>query len=375
MLRGCILALILYAALAVGYFFWLDTVFDPPESYIGAAIVGLIVFFSLGAILGSRRAYKDWSLVAAAQRGDAPRDGRLVAAVGEIHPVGEPLVAPFSGLPCILCEYDLSRHTRSVQSSDQQNTGSDFTGFLMVPSVVRSKQGEIRVLGFPIVEGISEVACSSYECARRALDFLTTREFECRTGVKIVSVLGVFEDVWSDEDGHVEKNIRLGTVSLPDLFPPELEAEIDRRVAAGEAAPTVAEQFEDEEEDEEDDETDFEDEDDGELGGSYSGPAIPRMTEKRVPVGADVCVIGTYDELRKGLVPRARGRDANRLFRGTADKLVAEFRGKVVSFLVGGLVALVVVHAATYGLMLAYQANQANQQGQLVVEPARSEFK
>jgi hypothetical protein len=106
----------------------------------------------------------------------------------------------------------------------------------------------------------------------------------------------------------------------------------------------------------EDDEFEFEDEDDfnseGEVG--HSSPDIPRMTEKRVGIGVEVCAIGIYNEMRRGLLPAARGRQPNRLFRGSANQLVKIFRGKVVSHLVGGLVFLVLAHLAALGVMQVY---------------------
>ncbi|MCI0362006.1 MAG: ankyrin repeat domain-containing protein [Planctomycetaceae bacterium] len=410
MLRGCLLALLLYAALAFGYYFWLDTVFDRPGSIYGALGLGLVVFFCLGALMNSRRAFKDWSLLVRAERGMPPRDGKMCAVAGKIYPVGQPLTAPFSGEECVICEYDLSRHRRQVGTSGQENTGSDFAGFLMVPSVVRSQQAEVRILGFPIVEGFRETVASDYASARRAIDYLTTREFESRTGVKIVTVLGVFEDVWSDEDGLVEKNIRLGTVSLPDLFPPELEAAIDRETqaaaerAAGADAATPGEDdllnrederldriealdpsadeddeaaeddFEDDDEDEDDDdeddledEDDFEDEnedeneddlEDEELAGPSSAD-IPRMTEKRIDVAAQVCVVGVYNEMKRGLAPPGRGRHPNRLFCGSAAKVTKVFQSKFQSHLIGGLVFLAVAHLATLGVMQVYLHSDA----------------
>jgi Ankyrin repeats (3 copies) len=383
MLRGCLLALLLYAALAFGYFFWLNTVFDYPGNIYGALALGFVVLLCLGALMNARTAFKDWSLLASAERGQPPRDGKLCAVAGKIYPVGQPLIAPFSGEECVLCEYDMSRQRRHVGTTSQENTGSDFAGFLMVPSVVRSQQAEVRILGFPIVEGASEKVASNYASARRAIDYLTTHEFESRTGVKIVTVLGVFEDVWSDEDGLVEKNIRLGTVSLPDLFPPELEAAIDREMQLATeqgAGAQFAAQGEDDlldrederldriealdpSEDEEEDEDDFEDDDDfededGELSGA-SAAKIPRMTEKRIAVGTQVCAIGVYNEMKRGLAPPGRGRQPNRLFCGSAAKLTKVFQSKFRSHLAGGLVFLTIAHLATFGAMQVYLHSDA----------------
>jgi hypothetical protein len=358
MLRGCLFALFLWTGLSVAYWFWLDTVFEPPTSYWASALVGFIVLCCLGSIGAARRALRDWSLISANQRGLAPRDGRLVAVAGTIHPVGEPLIAPFSGIPCVICEYDLSRQRREAGSTGPENTGSDFTGFLMTPCEIRSPAGTIKLLGFPILEGFSDFVHNSHQAARRAIDFLTTREFENRTGLKMLTLLSVFGDVWSDEDGHVEKNIRIGTVSLPDLFPPELEAEIDRQIAAGVTEPDwTADDNEDDDELLHEHEDDPEDEEDWDDQTFASLPQVPQLTEKRVVVGHEVCAIGRYDERRGGLLPKPGSMTPNRLLFGTAQTLIKQSQASIGSMLIGGLIGLVIVHAATYGILQAYSGS------------------
>ena len=371
MLRGCLLSLLFWAGLSVGYWFWLNSVFEPPTSYWASALVGFIVMMCIGSLGAAWRAYRDWSLISASQRGVMPRDGQLVAVAGEIHPIGKPLIAPFSGLECVLCEYDLSRQRRDAGSAGRENTGSDFTGFLMTPCVIRSPVGDVKLLGYPVLEGFSDWTHNSYPAARRAIDFLTTREFENRTGLKMLTLLSVFGDVWSDEDGHVEKNIRIGTVSLPDLFPPELEAEIDRQIAEGVAEPDFAADDDVEDDDGEDDDVgDDEDDEDDELWGENPEddgkaeeeidvgtaglPQVPQMTEKRVVVGHDVCAIGRYDERRGGLLPKPGSSTPNRLVFATAETLIKKSQSAIGGLLIGGLVGLAVVHAATYGIMQAY---------------------
>jgi hypothetical protein len=354
------LSLLFYAALAVGYWFWLSTVFMPPTSYWGAALVAFIVLCSIGAIINAKNAWRDWSLVLAGQRGLPPSDGKLLAVCGEIHPVSKPLIAPFSGEECVICEYDLSRHRQLSNASNGETAGSDFAGFLMVPSIIRSKAGDVKLLGYPILDGFPDLSHNSCEAARRAIDYLTTREFEERTGLKMVTVLGVFDELWADEDGFVEKNIRLGKVTLPDLFPPELEAAIDAQLAAdaanAEADKGNPEPLTEESDDEDDDNEDLDDDmdwDDEEL--AARPPKVPKMSEKRVPCGQEVCVIGRYDAMRGGLVPARGSTTPNRMIRGNAQKIINRSRSSVSSHLIGGLIALVAVHAATYGVMQAYK--------------------
>ncbi|MCU0878888.1 MAG: ankyrin repeat domain-containing protein [Pirellulaceae bacterium] len=367
MLRGCLLALALYAVLAVGYFYWIDRVFEPPGSLIGAGVLALVVFLSIGALMNARNAWRDGSLLAGARMSLGPREGKLFAIAGKIYPIDQPLLAPFSGKESVIVEYDLSRHRRPTGTSDQENTGSDFAGFLMVPAVIRSESREIKLLGYPILEDFGDIPATSYAAARRAIDFLTTREFEDRTGLKMVTVLGVFGDVWSDEDGYVEKNLRLGSVPLTELFPPELEAEIDRQMGlSGEAGSSPLsgddEELEDEDlndedlddEELEDDEFDDEDDDTADEVATSARPEIPRMTEKRVAVGESVCAIGIYNELRGGLLPPRGSTQPNRLIRGTAEGLEKKSRAALKGNLFGGLFFLVMSHLVTFGIMQIY---------------------
>jgi len=373
MLRGCLAALVLLALFIGGYFLWLDTVFDRPGSFWGACGVGLVAFFGVGALQNAYRAFKDWKLVAAAQHGMPAKNGRLLAVTGTIHPLGEPLVAPFSGETCTIVEYDLTSHQRIENAKDPHSAGSDYAGFLMTPCAVQSPVGEVRLLGFPILEGFDDQLCAGYAAARNARDFLTTAQFEDRTGVRMLSLLSVFGDVWSDDDGHVEKNLRIGKTKLTEIFPDELDADLDRFTEWEERNPNQATTYREmynlaspaHDSESADNDADWEATPDEELAeeGLADPPAkrlygfklpVPRMKEKRVGVGETVCAIGIYDELRQGLCPPRGSTRPNRLLRGSAQEIETRCRSSLVSNLFGGLLTLVVVNAAVFGVMQLY---------------------
>src|SRR5690348_1264195 len=104
MLRSCLVLLAAYALLFAGYAWWLGTTLDPPGQYIGGGVLALFVGGCFGALYNARVAYREWSLVAGARAGLPLSDGRWSAAAGEIRPIGDPLLAPFSGQACVLCE-------------------------------------------------------------------------------------------------------------------------------------------------------------------------------------------------------------------------------------------------------------------------------
>jgi hypothetical protein len=353
MLRGCLFSLALYAALAVAYFFWFDAVFPPPGSYIGAGVVGFMTLCGLGALINARTAWKTMSLVSSAQSNSPLEDGRLTALTGMIQPLGKPLTAPFSGAECVICEYDLASAARVAASEDQSNAGSDFAGFLMTPCVIRSRQGDVRLLGFPVLEGFEEERCASYAAGRNAKQFLKATQFEDRAGLKIASVLSVFGEVWADEDGLVDKNLRLSKIDPQSLFPAESGAELNQLAKLEAEAPEEVDEV-----DEDDlDDSEFED---GDLPDANF--PLPRMAEKRVPPGEEVCAVGVYRANRRGLLPSPGSTQVNRLLRGSAAAIHDRSRGQLRRNLIGGIVFLAVLHAAIYGVMQLYLRSPEGQE-------------
>jgi len=372
MLRGCLGALALLALFIGGYYYWLDTVFERPESIYAACGVGFVAFLAFGALLNARKSFNDWRLVSTARHGMPAKNGRLVAVSGTIHPLGSPLLAPFSGAECTIVEYDLTSRKRIDGVKDPQTAGSDYAGFLMTPCAIRSPMGEVRLMGFPILEGFNDRECTGYGSARNARDFLTTAQFEDRTGVKMLTLLNVFGAVWSDDDGHVEKNLRIGKTKLTEIFPDKLDAELDRFTEWEQQNPGEAKSYRDLHGSEAfaetgyrskpsadgfdlEEEPDEEDDDEPEVDEAHGfTAAVPKMTEKRVEVGETVCAIGIYDEIRMGLCPPRGSTKPNRLLKGSADAIEARCRSSLVSNLIGGLVVLLLLNGGVFGAMQIY---------------------
>lgn len=346
MLRGCLLSLLLLAALVVGYAWWLGPLFPEANRWLLGGVVGLVVFFCIGALSNAWRAWGDWSLVSEARYGLPLNDGRMVAVSGVIRPIGEPLAAPFSHTECVVCEYDLAKPQAGGSSSENDNTGSDYAGFLMTPSKIEGRSGEVRLLGFPILEGFEDRNCLSAAAAANARRLLQNAAFEDRSGVKIVSALSVFGEIWSDDDGRVEKHLRLSKATADEIFPPDVDEEMQFWQST-DAALEAEEEGPDDEVDEEEDE----DYDDAQSSTGRVYGRMPKMTEKLVPVGTEVCVIGVYDQARGGLVRRPGSTTANRLLRGSADEVEKTLRGKLIANGLGGLIVLLVVHGAIFGAM------------------------
>ena len=362
MLRACLMMLALYAALFAGYYWWIGPQFDPPWVYVGVGVVALITCGCLGALINARMFYRDWSVLTAARQNSPWRDGQWTAVAGEIHPLLEPLTAPFSGEECVMCEYDVASQLRVANSSGHGNPGSDFAGFLMNPCVVRSASGDMRLLGFPNLNEFAERRCDSYAAAANAREYLRICKFEDYSGLKMVSVIGAIVDAWQDDDGLVRKNLRLGKAQPLDLFPQALQEDLNKLPASPPPAAEIPPEDEDEEDEDFDDDDFDEDDFDKEDGGPHLTERIPILKEKRVKVGEKVCAIGIYSQARGGLTPGGLGVDKFiKLMRGNLDTAIGKARGSVFSHLIGAFIGLVVVHAATYGVLMANRFHPAAQ--------------
>ncbi|GAA4431745.1 hypothetical protein [Bremerella cremea] len=334
MLKGCGLSLLILAALVGGYMFGFDQVFPRPEGLIFGGIAGLITFFCIGALSNAWQAHSDWSLISKAQFGLQLNGGSKVAVAGRLKAISEPITAPFSGKPCLICEYDLARG-RGPTTSKHENTGSDYAGFLMTPCKIETPFGEVRLLGYPMLEEISDNVLITSDAVQNARTFLATTQFEDRSGMKIVSVLSVFTELWSDDDGSVTKNMRLTTIPDDKLIPADAES----RLMSQAELETSDHNFDDDE-----------DEDDYEqlTGGERLGHELPRLVEKLVEPGTQVVVFGIYDEARRGLMPPKGSMYANRLRPGTPEKVEGQLRTKMLANAIGALIVLALLHGGVY---------------------------
>jgi hypothetical protein len=228
--------------------------------------------------------------------------------------------------------------------------------------------GELRLLGFPNLVGFGERTCYSDEAQQNARAFLLASDFENMSGLKMLSVFSAIKAAWSDDDGLVRKNVRLTSKTPQQLYPDVAaalgnesswptrtpEAELDAAVADAADDELDDEDLEDELEDDDeltDDELEAEDAAQGDQYG-LAGRLI--LKETRVKPGDAVCAFGIYSGDKRGLTPGGLGADHFiKLIRGKPEVIEAEARGRVWKNIVGGILALIVVHAGAYALLLA----------------------
>lgn len=151
--KTCAVWLVGWVALFGLYAWYLKPRFEWPGWLLGAGLGSVFAVVFLGSFSGLRHAAKDRSALARAEKGEAPRDGRLEAASGELFAEGTPLVAPFTRRECALYDYDVK-----PPAAGSRNAASEYAGLAMTPSVIRTPYGSVRLLGFPILDSFPKAS-------------------------------------------------------------------------------------------------------------------------------------------------------------------------------------------------------------------------
>lgn len=328
MKRGCLLALLLYGGLLAVYYRLLVATVDPPELWIASAVVALLSWLAIGAITNAWTALRERAQVNRARWGLPLKDGQRAAVTGTIQPVGEPLTAPFSWEPCVLYEYELTQQVQTRSNNRTQTSEMPaYTGVAMTPCAIQTAQGPVRLRGFPILDRFSKQYFNDDATLRRARDYLEHVEPQDATGLKILSALMRLKHLLTAADEEVRFDWRNTNDPVDQL----LRGRPQRRKSAA---------------------------------GSDDVDLVPGggLSETRVKVGQAVVAMGLYNAAEQAIVPSV-GRHGVmvQLIPGDADKIAAELGASMRRRLVGGSLALVVIHAAFFGVHHLYRTSPDTQ--------------
>jgi len=257
--RSCLLSLLLFASLFGAAFYYFHGRFFPPADWIGALVFAFFTSMGIGSI---RNAFHESGDAGLLQRADGPReDGERIAVTGPIQPIGEPLRAPLSGSPCVAYEYEMFHYGRTDGRTEKVK---DRTGLALTPSVIRTTHGDVKLLGFPMLENFR--ATSNPHWRENAAVYLENTNFE---EVQLTKVFSMVRELLTDDDGALRKDWKLSAAA--DVSGLELE-------------------------------------------------------EKILPAGEMVTVVGQYSAAKNGVVQNL-GQGGLRILRGDRDAAAAAFRG------------------------------------------------
>ncbi len=207
--KGCAIAFALFAVVFGGYYALLRGRVEFPADLVLALMgsIGLLILVSSlkQCVFGSG----DVGVLKRAEQGLSLEDGRKEAVWGPIEPLGAPLVAPFSGRPCVAYEYDAKKPDGVDSEGDRSPGGSAISGLALVPSVIRSGRGDVRLLGFSLLEKFASRDVSREPGAlERARGYADSASFSQMGLMKIGSLLSQMDDALTDDDGAVRKDFR-----------------------------------------------------------------------------------------------------------------------------------------------------------------------
>jgi hypothetical protein len=207
-MKGCLLWLLQLAGLVGLYYLAFRGRFSPPADLLGALAGGFFLLLAIGAFRNVLAARRNRARLDRALAGGPFEDGQPIAAVGPIVALGAPIPAPFSHQPCVVYSYDIS-HVQKGHGSSRDSDVKDVSGFALTPCIVQTPAGNVRILGFPTLEGFADVRLSEPEDLASAESYLRSAPFEEMGITKIAKVFSAVKDVLTDEDGYIRKDWRM----------------------------------------------------------------------------------------------------------------------------------------------------------------------
>uniref|UniRef100_A0A7C2K1G5 Ankyrin repeat domain-containing protein n=1 Tax=Schlesneria paludicola TaxID=360056 RepID=A0A7C2K1G5_9PLAN len=309
MKAGCYLTLALLTGLVLAEHHWLQRTADPPVLWIASLVLGGLSWLAVGAVWNALSSGGTLRALTLARDGALPRDGKLAAIQGTLHPVGRPMVAPLSGEPCVLYEYELYRNvTRREKNRTQTQKLVDFAGVGMAPCEVRAENQAIALYGFPDIDAFPDRALPPELHRSTAQQYVQQTEWEDCSGFNLFRGFGAMLGALTSTGEEIRRDWRMIAVK-------------DCAWLGGE-------------------------------GGSYG----PQLSEKRLAIGTPVIAVGVYDAASESLMTRT-GTTLKRLqlLRGELGELVQRTALSRRWSLVGGLLTLAVLHAVAYGVVTLYR--------------------
>lgn len=372
---GCFLSLLLFGAFVYGYYMWLGQTFDSSsrEVWIASFVVGLIATGGIGALMNSYYAWRDGSVLSDALVDLPRRDGKRTAVAGTLEPLGEPLIAPLSGKPCVLYEYDIYRNvTRSKKRGGTETSKSvDFAGLGKTECLIRSTSTKLRLIGFPDLDPIADEHFSDQADVERARQYVQFTPWDDASGL---GILQGAHGMWSALTGSEEslrKDWRMisvkecpwlgaapqqpaATAATAESYPDASVETSSAPAADDHETEQVDEDFDDEEHLDEDD-----DEDDLESTWQDGSGYHPHLSEKRIEPGQQVVAIGRYDEVRQGLV--SGGTQTIKIYLDDVQSVARKLASAKWSYLFGGILTLMLVNAGVWGAQQIYRRSDTAQ--------------
>jgi hypothetical protein len=303
MKKGCLLFVAQVVVLTGLYYLIFRGRFTPPADLWGALAGGFFLSLVIGAFRNAALARRNFALLDTALLVTPPADGERRVAVGPIRALGAPLVSPLGHAACVLYSYDISHDRPASRSNQRDRNVKDVSGFALTPCAIETPGGNIRLLGFPALEGFPDALQSGPKAFARAESHLLATSFE---RVDLLKAFTVVQDLLTDEDGYIRKDWLL---------------------------------------------TDE---------GFRLDPAVHKLKEQVVKDGETVCAIGHYSAQGGGLVPAfEKGGEGLKLMKGDVEEARKKLKAEVRRNVGTGLFLLVISQVLLFFFLNVREAGLA----------------
>jgi len=254
--------------------------------------------FGCGCIIKGFFQIFERPILQAALQGKPPKDGHRVALFGTIEPLMEPIHTPFGQKPCVGYKYFI-KHIKILGGSDTHSNSQHLiiaAGWALVPAKIVSETGVIRMGGFPLMEDFSEEEKEYDDQSRQDLDeSVSNISFE---------MAGYSKWFVRNIEGFTPESILLGeSLSKPNEDP---NTDIRKDIKFFKK-----------------------------LYSDYGSRQPDYTVETLIPIGAKVCVWGTYVAKEKVLIP-GRWRSI-RIINGERSKVLESMRMNYWAWFVVGM--------------------------------------
>lgn len=301
---GCLINLVLYAAMAWGYYAWWTPVVDPPHVGIIAVVASGFSYLGLMILYNAWLSTRDSRALVEAQNASPLQHGRWSAAAGTLSSRGKTLTSPWTGRDCVMLEYEISHDSPTDEKGENVAKIVDFLGLAMSECEIKTENGPVRLSGAPNLDAIPIRNCRELEHLQRAREFVRATDWLDCTGSNLIGQTGTD---WT---------------SLTDV---EDSFRFDWRMTPLETCAWL------------DDE---------------SNETPPRLTEKCLAAGDQVVALGFYDEGFQALrSPIGQEASRIRLALGTAEQAAEQSRQSTRWRFIGGMLLLLLVNG---GLLLGH---------------------
>jgi hypothetical protein len=212
MKKTCLLFVVGLCLATVAYFLLIRRYLPeiPLIPSVGLAVLGGFSVLALfGAVSNFIQGLSDKTVLSRAIKRTPFSDGKRAAAIGRVEPSGlATLTSPFSGRDCLAYEYEVYEYVTMRSSKGVSTTHKNLycSGFGMIPSQIRTNQGDIRILGFPLMDEFPKDHAENPEDRARAGAFMAQTKFK-NIKKNFGGIFSEFDDLFRDADGAVRKDL------------------------------------------------------------------------------------------------------------------------------------------------------------------------